>query len=329
MAKHTDVGIIWSTGGSNEDWTNIGYAGNNSTSSYAESGSVTYGLGKYAYFYWPPAKIQSVVPVGATINGIKLRVVPRLSDTGTGTIKYVAYSYNTDENISSVCDYTQQPNVDFSNSFTTCDISLSNVSDNIITDGFFARIQLINNRFAIRSFHIATVKILVTYTVPDITYTYKNYDGTVLKTQTVEQGTSPTAPSDPARASTAEYTYTFSGWSLSGTTYTAQYTATKRSYTVSASVSPSGSGSVSGTGTYEYGTAVTLTASPVEGYSFSSWSDGEGKAQRSVTVTGNVSLTACFVEDVSSDGVYIGTKKVTVYCGTKKVSVYRGTTKIT
>ena len=76
------------------------------------------------------------------------------------------------------------------------------------------------------------VKVNVTYEKPSVTYTYVNYDGTVLKTQTVEQGTSPTAPSNPTRPETAEYTYTFSGWSLSGTTYTAQYTATKRKYTV-------------------------------------------------------------------------------------------------
>lgn len=237
MAKHTDVGIfpefiVYSS----SDWEENGITGckNDSTSSYATSKDVTFANGKAIAFNWTPTTVQSVIPLGATINSIKFRIVVRLSGTGTGRFNSMNYAYHDDGQASTTANYTyeQEPDITFTDSFSTYDVALNTVSNSLITEGLSVRIFLGNQRFAIRRIHLATVKILVTYTVPDITYTYKNYDGTVLKTQMVEQGTSPTAPSNPTRPDTAEYTYTFSGWSLSGTVYTAQYTATKRKYTV-------------------------------------------------------------------------------------------------
>lgn len=170
--------------------------------------------------------------------------------------------------------------------------------------------------------------VTVKYTIPDITYTYKDWDGTVLSTQTVEQGTSPTAPSNPTREADAEYTYTFSGWSLSGYVYTAQYTATKRSYTVI--VNTDGNGTTTGGGSYEYGESATLTATPNSGYKFKQWSDGSTENPRTVTVTGAAAYTAEF-EAVSGCGcVYIGSTPLTVkaYVGTTKVRMFVGTTEI-
>lgn len=133
------------------------------------------------------------------------------------------------------------------------------------------------------------------------TVTFKNYDGTVLQTATVEHGSTPSyTGSTPTRAQDAQYTYTFSGWSPSlgaitaNTTYTAQYTATKRKYTITTSVNPSGAGTVTGSGTYEYGTTKTLAATANDGYEFVEWSDGVKTASRSITVTGNATYTAVF-----------------------------------
>jgi surface protein len=66
----------------------------------------------------------------------------------------------------------------------------------------------------------------VEYSIPTYTVTFVDYDGTVLKTQTVEEGSSATAPADPSRAG-----YTFTGWDksfsniTSNLTVSAQYTA--------------------------------------------------------------------------------------------------------
>ena len=77
------------------------------------------------------------------------------------------------------------------------------------------------------------------------TVTFKNWDGTTLKTQTVEHGSPATAPSNPTRPYDSSYHYTFKGWdksysSITGTTtITATYTAVAHSYTTETSRTPS------------------------------------------------------------------------------------------
>lgn len=53
-------------------------------------------------------------------------------------------------------------------------------------------------------------------------------------------------------------------------------------------------GSVSGGGVYEAGATATLTAIPIEGYHFVSWSDGEAANPYEFTVTEDISLSASF-----------------------------------
>jgi len=108
--------------------------------------------------------------------------------------------------------------------------------------------------------------------------------------------------------------WSFSGWSgaLSGSANPADLTVTgnltvtatfiQNTYTVSVTVLPS---SAAGTVTpnvsspYHYGDLVVLTESPNLGYTFSGWSgDGSGTGStRSVTVTGNMAVTATFIQD--------------------------------
>ena len=103
--------------------------------------------------------------------------------------------------------------------------------------------------------------------------------------------------------------YTFSNWSegASGTTnprtiiitdnvsVTANFTAIQYSLTTGAS--PAGGGLVSlspSQATYTYDQQVTLTATPNAGYTFSSWSGGGTTNPRTITITGNASVTANF-----------------------------------
>jgi hypothetical protein len=132
-----------------------------------------------------------------------------------------------------------------------------------------------------------------------------------LETDTgVAYGTTPTYDgATPTRASTAQYTYTFTGWSptvgaiTGNTTYTAQFSSTVRSYTVT--LTSNGNGTVSGGGTYTYGSTANISATPDSGYNFVQWSDGDTNASKSITVTGDVSLSATFVLAIAKTNVKV------------------------
>lgn len=102
--------------------------------------------------------------------------------------------------------------------------------------------------------------------------------------------------------------YYFEGWYYNGylvsTSYeftldvvdTADYTAyySTRNYIVSATPNDSSLGSTTGSGEYEYLTSCTITATPVVGSYFVSWSDGDTNATRTFTVTGDMTVRAVF-----------------------------------
>ena len=67
----------------------------------------------------------------------------------------------------------------------------------------------------------------------------------------------------------------------------------KTKYIVTISAGSGGAVSTTG-GTYEQGQTVSVTATPASGYVFSSWSDGNTNATRTITVSSNTNLTANF-----------------------------------
>ncbi len=123
------------------------------------------------------------------------------------------------------------------------------------------------------------------------TYTVKwlDGDGSTLETDTVEHGGSATCSKTPTKASTAQYSYTHSGWDTSASNVTSNltikptFTSTVRSYKIT--VNAGTGGSASGGGTYKYGTEVTLKATPDTGYNFSGWSGGSTSTNSSITIT--------------------------------------------
>ena len=120
-----------------------------------------------------------------------------------------------------------------------------------------------------------------TYTV-----TFKDWDGTVIDTQTVVEGEDATEPTAPTREG-----YTFTGWDVAFTNVhsdlivTAQYTI--NSYTITWVID-----GVSETQTYNYGETPTHEDPVKEGYTFVGW-DPE-----IVAVTGDATYTAVFEEIV-------------------------------
>ena len=126
-----------------------------------------------------------------------------------------------------------------------------------------------------------------TETVNTYTVTWKNWDGTVLKTDTVEYGTTPAyTDATPTREPDAQYRYTFKGWDTEiaevteDVTYTAQYSATARVFYTITFDANGGVGEMEAQ-RFEVGvdTALNANAFTRENYKFTGWNtaaDGSG-----------------------------------------------------
>jgi hypothetical protein len=126
------------------------------------------------------------------------------------------------------------------------------------------------------------------------------------ETEEYEYGAMPTHAS-PEKAATAQYTYTFSGWtpeivSVTGdATYTAVFTETVNTFTVTF---VDWNGTVLDTQTVAYGEAATAPAAPErQGYVFTGWDVGFDNITADITVTAQYRLAATLRGDVNCDGV--------------------------
>ena len=131
------------------------------------------------------------------------------------------------------------------------------------------------------------------------TITWKNEDGTVLQSGEVAYGEAPVYTGEmPSRPNTAENTYTFAGWDkevvtvTEAATYTATYTATKKTYTITWK---NEDGTVLQSGEVAYGEAPVYTgempsrpSTAEDTYTFAGWSP------EVTTVTGDATYTATY-----------------------------------
>ena len=120
------------------------------------------------------------------------------------------------------------------------------------------------------------------------TVTFKDWNGTVLKTQQVEHGKAATAPANPTRVG-----YTFTGWDKAFTNVTANLVVTAQysinTYTVTFK---DWNGTVLKTQQVQYGGAATAPANPTRtGYTFTGWD------KAFTNVTANLVVTAQYVQN--------------------------------
>ena len=118
--------------------------------------------------------------------------------------------------------------------------------------------------------------------------TFRNADGTELKSEEVEYGVMPVAPADPTKESTAQYDYTFAGWTptiaivTQAATYTATYTSTLREYLVTFLNEDS---TVISSNNYKYGETPVAPADPMKQntaeytYTFNGWDNAIAQVQ--------------------------------------------------
>lgn len=147
------------------------------------------------------------------------------------------------------------------------------------------------------------------YREVDMTYTisyYKEDGSTLITTDELPYGATPTPPVVSKENPETGHTYTLVWKNLTGTatiqtvqgaaSYKPTYIDELNKYTVTVKSNPSGACSSAGAGLYYYNTSATLTLSVNEGYTFDGWSDGlEGtNTTRTITVTEDKELVANF-----------------------------------
>ena len=125
-------------------------------------------------------------------------------------------------------------------------------------------------------------------TVTKHTVTFKDWNGTVLKTQSVYHTGAATAPANPTRTG-----YTFTGWDKAFTNVTANLVVTAQysinTYTVTFK---DWNGTVLKTQQVQYGGAATAPANPTRaGYTFTGWD------KAFTNVTANLVVTAQYVQN--------------------------------
>ena len=142
---------------------------------------------------------------------------------------------------------------------------------------------------------------------PTYTVVFKDWDGTVLSTQTVEQGQDAVAPANPTRVG-----YTFTGWDVAFTNVqsdlivTAQYTI--NTYTVTFK---DWDGTVLKTQTVNYGGSATPPANPTRvGYTFTGWSGSYTNVTTNVTVIAQYTINTYTVTFKDWDGTTLKTQTV-------------------
>ncbi len=149
------------------------------------------------------------------------------------------------------------------------------------------------------------------------TVTWNNYDGTQLEQDlNVLYGATPSYDgATPTRAATAQFTYTFDGWTpavspvTGNVTYTATYTAAANAFTVTF---VDFNGTVLGTDRVRYGNAATAPADPArEGYTFTGWDIDFDNVTSDLTVTAQYTIITFTVTFVDFDGTVLDTQEVT------------------
>ena len=169
-----------------------------------------------------------------------------------------------------------------------------------------------------QGFDNVTSDLMVTaeYTIiPATTYTveFKDHDGTILKTETVEEGSGAIAPANPTRSG-----YTFDGWDqsfenvTSNLIVTAEYTIIPATtYTVEFN---DHDGTILKTETVEEGSGATAPANPTRsGYTFDGWDQAFDNVTSNLIVTAEYTIipaTTYTVEFKDHDGTSLKTETV-------------------
>ena len=160
-----------------------------------------------------------------------------------------------------------------------------------------------------KAFTNVTADLVVTaqYSINTYTVTFKDWNGTVLKTQQVQYGGAATAPANPTRTG-----YTFTGWDKAFTNVTANLVVTAQysinTYTVTFK---DWNGTVLKTQQVQYGGAATAPANPTRtGYTFTGWDKAFTNVTANLVVTAQYSANTYTVTFKDWNGTVLKTQQV-------------------
>ena len=160
-----------------------------------------------------------------------------------------------------------------------------------------------------KAFTNVTANLVVTaqYSINTYTVTFKDWNGTVLKTQQVQYGGAATAPANPTRTG-----YTFTGWDKAFTNVTANLVVTAQysinTYTVTFK---DWNGTVLKTQQVQYGGAATAPANPTRtGYTFTGWDKAFTNVTANLVVTAQYSINSYTVTFKDWNGTVLKTQQV-------------------
>ena len=160
-----------------------------------------------------------------------------------------------------------------------------------------------------KAFNNVTADLVVTaqYSANTYTVTFKDWNGTVLKTQQVQYGGAATAPANPTRVG-----YTFTGWDKAFTNVTANLVVTAQysinTYTVTFK---DWNGTVLKTQQVQYGGAATAPANPTRtGYTFTGWDKAFTNVTANLVVTAQYSINTYTVTFKDWNGTVLKTQQV-------------------
>ena len=160
-----------------------------------------------------------------------------------------------------------------------------------------------------KAFNNVTADLVVTaqYSANTYTVTFKDWNGTVLKTQQVQYGGAATAPANPTRTG-----YTFTGWDKAFTNVTADLVVTAQysinTYTVTFK---DWNGTVLKTQQVQYGGAATAPANPTRtGYTFTGWDKAFTNVTANLVVTAQYSINTYTVTFKDWNGTVLKTQQV-------------------
>mgnify|MGYP002852913246 CR=1 FL=1 len=179
------------------------------------------------------------------------------------------------------------------------------------------------------------------------TVTFRDYDGVLLLSEEVTGGSQPTPPADPARETTAQYTFAFNGWTSSAgsygreealpvvtadITYTADYTQTTRSYTITWK---NGDGSTLKTERLDYGitpsspdeTPTKKSSSIAVEYNFDYWYPAitAVKADQTYTPSFTASVPDGYVKVMKGQSLS-GWGSIGTICWDRNITAFEGAT---